>query len=198
MNTNGEMILTKCPEHGLAITNTFFNYPDKWYYSWKHLRSKHPTLLDYIITRWCDLKDFHSTRAMRGAECSTDHFMIRAVYNIKPKPRPLRKTGLQPLRNLNVEKLKSQHERDSLTAAINETFPTVQAGNTKEQWNILKNAVHGAATRALGKPSRKHADWFTESNEAITDLINEKNRLSHKMLNDRCTRSTTRKYKSEI
>ena len=33
MNTNGEMLLTKCSELGLAVTNTFFNYPDKWYYS---------------------------------------------------------------------------------------------------------------------------------------------------------------------
>ena len=36
MNSNGEMLLTKCSEYQLAITNTFFNFSDKWYYSWKH------------------------------------------------------------------------------------------------------------------------------------------------------------------
>ena len=85
MNSNGEMLLTMCSEHELAITNTFFNYSDKWYHSWKHPRSKHPTLLDYIIIRRCDQKDLRSTRAMRGAECSTDHFMIRSKCNIKLK-----------------------------------------------------------------------------------------------------------------
>ena len=29
MNSNGEMLLTKCSEHELAITNTFFNFPEK-------------------------------------------------------------------------------------------------------------------------------------------------------------------------
>ena len=43
---NGEMLLTKCSEHELAITNKLFNYSEKWYQSWKHPRSKHPTLLD--------------------------------------------------------------------------------------------------------------------------------------------------------
>ena len=154
-------------------------------------RSTNPTFLDYISTRRYDVKDFSSTRAMRGAKCSTDHFMIPAVCNINLKPWPLRKTGPQPPRKL---KLKSQHERDPLTAAINETLPTVQDGNTEEQWKILKNAVHGAATGVLQKLSRKHADWFTESNEEITDRINE-NTLFHKMLSNRCTRSKTRKNK---
>ena len=31
MNSNGEMLLTKCSEYQLAITNMFFNFSDKWY-----------------------------------------------------------------------------------------------------------------------------------------------------------------------
>ena len=97
MNSNSEMLLTKCSKHQLAITITFFNYSNKWYHSWKHPRSKDQTLLDYIITRRCDLKDFCSTSAaMRGAECSTDHFMIRSKCNIKPKPPPIKKKGSKP------------------------------------------------------------------------------------------------------
>ena len=50
--------------------------PDHWYYSWQHPRSKRCHLLDYVITRRVDLADVRSTRAMRGADCSTDHYPI--------------------------------------------------------------------------------------------------------------------------
>ena len=75
-NSNGEQLLSICTQFNLAITNTFFKMPDHWYYSWQHPRSKRCHLLDYIITRR-DLADIRSTRAMRGADCSTDHYLIR-------------------------------------------------------------------------------------------------------------------------
>ena len=196
MNSNGEMLLTMCAEYGLAITNTFFDYPDKWYHSWKHPRSKHPTLLDYIITRRCDQKDFRSTRAMRGAECSTDHFMIRSKCNIKPKPPPMKKKGTQPPTKLNVMKLKSQSEKDKLVTAINKNLPTQTTGTIEEQWAALRNVVYRSASDVLGKPTRKHADWFDESDDEIMKLVGEKNSLFHKTLTDRCTRTTKDKYKA--
>ncbi len=36
VNDNGDLLLSLCTEYDLAITNTFFNVPDKWYYSWTH------------------------------------------------------------------------------------------------------------------------------------------------------------------
>uniref|UniRef100_A0A3B3HTA8 Reverse transcriptase domain-containing protein n=1 Tax=Oryzias latipes TaxID=8090 RepID=A0A3B3HTA8_ORYLA len=196
MNSNGEMLLTKCSEHELAITNTFFNFPDKWYHSWNHPRSKHPTLLDYIITRKCDMRDFRSTRAMRGAECSTDHFMIRSKCNIKLKPPPMKKKGSTPPKKLNVVKLKKQSEKDKLVTVINENLLTPPTGTCEEQWQALKKTVYSAASGVLGKPTRKHADWFDESNEEIMELINKKNMLFHKTLAPRCTRTTKSKYKT--
>ena len=47
----------------------------------------------------------------------------------------------------------------------------------------------------LNKPTRKHADWFDESNEEIMELVNEKNSLFHRTLDGRCTRGTRNKYK---
>ena len=55
--------------------------------------------------------------------------------------------------------------------------------------------VYSAASDVLGKPTRKHADWFDESNEEIMELITEKNLLFQKTLDSRCTRATKNKYK---
>ena len=138
--------------------------------------------MDYIITRRCGLKDFCSTRALRGAECSTDHFMIRSKCHIKPKPPPMKKKGSKPPKKLHVKKLKEQSVKDQLVTAINENLQTLPTGTSEEQWRSLKNAVYSAASDVLGKPTRKHADWFDESNEEIMELVNKKNSLFHRTL----------------
>ena len=42
-----------------------------------HPRSRHWHMIDFIITRCRDKMDIQSTRAMRGANCWTDHQMLR-------------------------------------------------------------------------------------------------------------------------
>ncbi len=62
------------------------------YGPWQHPRSKHVHLLDYIVTRRANIADFLSTRVVRGAECGTDHFMVRSLVAFSIEG--LRSTGL--------------------------------------------------------------------------------------------------------
>uniref|UniRef100_H3B304 Endonuclease/exonuclease/phosphatase domain-containing protein n=1 Tax=Latimeria chalumnae TaxID=7897 RepID=H3B304_LATCH len=87
-NANGLLLLTKCTEHGLTISNTLFRQKDKYKTTWKHPRSKHWHLLDYVIVRARDRKDVHITRAMRGAnDCWTDHRLVRSSMSIRLAPK---------------------------------------------------------------------------------------------------------------
>ncbi|CAH1248789.1 Hypp8412 [Branchiostoma lanceolatum] len=103
-NSNSSLLLELCTEMDLAITNTFFAMPDKWYYSLMHPRSRAWHLLDYILVRGDDLRDIKSTRVMRGATCGTDHLMMRAVCNLRIAP-VWRKRARQPLRKVDVSLL---------------------------------------------------------------------------------------------
>ena len=80
VNSNGHLLLELCTEHDLAITNTFFEMSDKWFNSWQHPRSKKWHLLNYVLVSKVDLSDLCSTRAMRGADCFTDHLMIQLLH----------------------------------------------------------------------------------------------------------------------
>ena len=86
MNPNGLLLLSKCAEHELCITNTVFRRANKFKTIWMHPRSKQWHLIDYIIVRQRDLRDVCVTRAMRGAECWTDHRLIRAVLKLQIAP----------------------------------------------------------------------------------------------------------------
>ena len=70
-NINGNLLLALCSEHKLTITYTKFQLPNILKTTWKHARSGHWHLIDYIITKQSDALDFRVTRIMRGADCWT-------------------------------------------------------------------------------------------------------------------------------
>ena len=64
----------------------------------------HSFCLDVI--QQCDIHDFHFTRTMRGAECSTDHLLLRSKvsFQIRGKRRP---QGKKPPKKLDVSQAES-------------------------------------------------------------------------------------------
>ena len=77
-NSNGELLLALCTEFDLIVTNTMFKQKDAHKTTWTHPRSPHGHIIDFIITRCRDKMDICSTRTMRGANCGTDHQMLRS------------------------------------------------------------------------------------------------------------------------
>ena len=105
VNDNGILLLRKCAEHLLLITNTTFRLKDKHKPSWIHPRSKYWHLLDYVIIRQWDQADVLSTRAMAGStDCSTNHRLIRANVAIRIAPKHRKQQTSR--RKLDVGKLK--------------------------------------------------------------------------------------------
>ena len=86
INDNSLLLLSKCAEHRLCITNTLFRMADKYKTTWMHPRSKHWHLIDFIIVRQRDIRDVCVTHAMRGAECWTDHRLVRAMLALRIVP----------------------------------------------------------------------------------------------------------------
>jgi len=96
LNCNGLRLLNTCAEFDLLVTNTLFQQRSQLKTTRMYPRSKHWHMLDYILVRRRDRQDVLLTRAMRGAECWTDHRMVRTsvrlqirspVYKRKPKKR---------------------------------------------------------------------------------------------------------------
>ena len=86
-NINGLLLLRKCAEQELLITNTVFCLPTRRKTTWMHPRSKHLHLIDYVIVRRKDRQDVRVTKPMCGADCWTDH---RPVSKLKLRIQPVR------------------------------------------------------------------------------------------------------------
>ena len=140
-----------------------------------HPRSKQWHLIDYVIVRRQDTRDVMITRAMRGAECWTDHRLVRTVLNLhiarvqRRKPKAARpKFNISQLQNPFVKEKFQTHLDEALTAQGPLT------GDPTEQWNQFKQTVTESANATIGLKKRVHQDWFDENSEDINKLLEEK------------------------
>ena len=110
--SNGELLLALCSEFELMVTNTMFKQKDERKTARMHPRSRLWHMIDFIITRCRDKTDIHCTRVMRGANCWTDHQMLRSnvAFRIRQKHN---KQGTSNPTKLNTAKLSTTSHRES-------------------------------------------------------------------------------------
>ncbi|XP_049595938.1 uncharacterized protein [Syngnathus scovelli] len=173
LNAKGLRLLTFCSEYRLVI----IQLKNKFKTSWQHPRSKHWHLLDYIIVCQADRKEERVTRAMRGADCWTDHRLIRAKLILELRP-PLRKTP--PCRWLNCDALKSTHSvnllREQIALQLSKIPETPTDVNISATWSTLRTAIHQAVVESIGYTRRRHQDWFDNSAPDIHNLLQVKHK----------------------
>nr|XP_025036462.1 craniofacial development protein 2-like [Pelodiscus sinensis] len=80
MNSNGLLLLSKCAEYDLLITNAVFRMANKYKTTWMHPRSKQWHIIDFVIVHQRDIRDVLIIRAIQGAECWTDHRLVRTIF----------------------------------------------------------------------------------------------------------------------
>ena len=174
VNDNGLLLLQLCTEFQLAVCNTFYQQKVIHKVTWIHPRSKHGHILDYIITRKRDLQDVCTVRVMRGAECGTDHKLVRAKIKMRIRKK-IRTTGVKVPKRIDVSKLQNKEVRETLS----NTFDNIIFDGT---WEHFKTQVYTVGVDVLGLKKSKHRDWFDENDAAITKILEEKNKLHEKLL----------------
>lgn len=140
-----------------------------------HRRSKHWHLLYYVIMKPCDIRDVQITRAMRGAECWTDHCMIMAKVLMRVRP-PMRKRGRNG-RHLACACLEDttaiSEFRHSLAEKLGELELCLNGENsTDQQWIFISAALYEAIVQTIGYKSRNYQDWFDNNSNTIHNLLN--------------------------
>ncbi|KAK2178541.1 hypothetical protein NP493_539g02025 [Ridgeia piscesae] len=175
-NFNGELLLALCSEFKLILTNTMFKQKDERNTTWMHPRSRHWDMIDFIMTRCWDKMDIHSTRAMRGPNCWTDHQMLRPKVAFRIRQRHNRQGTSKPTK-LNTAKLRIISHRKSFEQEMDSAlaqWEEKESSTSDEEWAALQQVVYNIAKIYLGKPERKHQDWFDPQRQGATDSYEQK------------------------
>jgi len=180
-NSNGIRLLNLCSEFGLVITNTLFQQRNQRKATWMHPRSKHWHLIDFVITRACDVSDVLLTRAMRGAECWTDHRLVvsKLLLTIRPpvrKQKPQQRLNVRACKDTAVQEDLQERLSDALQSGTADSASTVtDAQSLTDVWSSLSSCIMQSATKSLGFSAKKHQDWFDDQRPEILSLLQEKN-----------------------
>ena len=151
-------------------------------------------MIGFIITRCRDKMDIHSTRAMRGANCWTDHEMLRSkvAFRIRQKHN---KQGTSKPTKLNTGKPSTISHRESFEHELDSAliqWEEKKSSRPDEEWAALQQVVYNTY---LCKPDRKHQDRFDHNHQELRTLMSRRNQAHQRVLQTRSTRSTTTAYK---
>ena len=171
-NSNGILLLRKCAEHELLITNTVFHLQTRRKTSWMHPRSKHWHLIDYVIVRRKNRQDVRVTKTMCGADCWTDHRLVVSKLNLRIQS-VRRPQGKKVPKKLDVSKLKQDSNRQAFVNDLCNRLDALDhsSEDVDESWTVFRDTVHSSAIGFLGSVSRKHQDWFDENGKDIQGLL---------------------------
>ena len=120
----------------------------------------------------------------RGAECNTDHHLLRVKWKTQ-RLKCNRKVKANSIKGFDVSKLMGSCNNQGNTTRetfLNETYSKVKESwrenNTiEEKWANFKTSVVNSALRNLGPRNRRQPDWFAENEETVSTMLKERNHL---------------------
>ena len=124
-------------------------------------------MIDFIITRCRDKMDIHSTRVMRGANCWTDHQMLRSKVAFRIRQKHNRQGTCKPTK-LNNAKLSTTSHRESYGQEMDSAlaqWEEKENSTPDEEWEALQQVVYNRAKTYIDKPDRKYQDWFNPNEQ---------------------------------
>ena len=70
-----------------------------------------------------------------------------------------------------------------------------ESSTPEEEWAALQQVVYNIVKTYLGKPDRKHQNWFDYNDQELHTLMSRRDQAHQRVLETRSTRSTTAAYK---
>ena len=182
-NEAGEEFLEFCASNQLTIMNTWFKKKEIYLGTWMHPATKKHHMIDFIVMREGQRMFCTDVKVMRGANCWSDHRLVRAKLRInsnhshsnkRDKPAPFA-----------VHKLRDSAYRDryreSLTKHLTEAPHNVES-TAENSWEFLKSCIWKAGEEILGRERKTQPDWFQENAEYLKPIIESKNRAHNQMI----------------
>ena len=200
MNEAGLFLLSFCSAMSLTIMNTCFEKRDIYKRTWQHPGTKQWHCIDYILMRQNQRRRCVDAQVMRGAECWTDHRMVRAKVLVEyNQPRRKQKSEPRGLNHLNMHQLRNEDVSSkfnkTLAKLMEKTWP--KCNTTQEKLDTLTTNMKSAALEVLPTKGRRTPDWFLENEHVIRPDLDKRDQLKTTWLSSKSTADKERYLKQK-
>ena len=190
VNDAGKEFLHFLSLNEATACNTWFQKKDIHKCTWQHPKSKKWHCIDYAIVRARDQRRCLDASVEWGAECSTDHQLLRVKMRLS-KLYPAARPATNPYR-FDVSKLAGpsfdEDGKDTFRGKFQELASRsvkeqwLEDGSIDEKWRAVRSALTDAAKSVLGVEKRRHPDWSRENALSLEPIIQRRNQLYLKWL----------------
>ena len=172
VNDQGMAFLQFCMINSLTIMNTWFEKRAYQKQTWQHPGTKAWHCIDYVLMRQNQRKLCNDTQVMRGADCWTDHKLIRSKLQLQLCRKPKAYTCSGRVKYA-VEKLSDPKVKESFQEKVKLWLDT-RWKDAQDKWIVMRDGIIDSAEVVLGKSKKYKSDWFRESAVKLDPLIEEK------------------------
>lgn len=186
-NENGLRLASFACLNNLVIGGTIFPQKDIHKETWTSPDGKTKNQIDHIIINRKFRNAFKNVRSFRGADCSSDHFLVISEVRVRLKADKTIRTRAVREQKFDVKKLSEHQTRLEYQCAIKNRFLALETLddedeenlNAENKWTEIEMIIKEVAEQTLGLVERKSTkDWFDEDcTRAIAERKTAKNNL---------------------
>ena len=189
INDNGERLVDMCYQHALQIKNGFFNHKDIHRFTWTQQTMQQKSIIDFVISSQTSKLRYTDVKVQRGAECHTDHYLVRAKVFFPLSTHAVRTNSEdEPTQRVNttrynVESLNNESTVFLYQLRLSSKLHNVAYSSGLNMYNEIVKYVEEAAHEALGEKvftyKGRRNDWW---NGSIESVVQEKKKAYVKWL----------------
>ena len=182
-NEAGEEFLEFCTINQFTTMNTWFQKKEIHLGTWMHPATKKHHIIDFVVRREGQRMFCTDVRVMRGANCWSDHQMVRTklwiktIFSPRDKGKPTVPFATYLLQNSAFRDDYRENLTEKLLAA-----PHDSESKAEQNWETLKSCILKAGEETVGQAKKSQPDWFLESNDTLQPLIDGKNKAHNQMI----------------
>nr|CAH8872990.1 unnamed protein product [Trichobilharzia regenti] len=155
MNENGELFADFCAFNELVIGGSVYKHKDIHKATWVSPDGQTKNQIDFISISRKWRRSLLDTKARRGADVGSDHYLVQGTIQIKLKA--FRESGAadRPQAKFNTQKLKDQATKDIFIASIRKKaetqINTSEKVSVEKHWDNLKTVWSQTCMEVLGR-----------------------------------------------
>ncbi|KAL4092460.1 hypothetical protein QTP88_026961 [Uroleucon formosanum] len=170
-------------------------FPNKDIYkgTWKAPGGRYVSQIDHVLINTRFRNCMHDIKTVRGADCDSDHHLVKGKLKVKLKKLTSKKGML--VDKYDVNKLKDTNICRNFKQKLHETMNSLninQEETIDAKWKAVKDAIKTATVTVIGKQNRTRKPWF---NNSCKEAFNRRKEARTQMLNNPYNREKVMAYK---